>query len=58
MLRPSDAELDEIAALINAGKRVTLYCGAGCEGAERVIVAMAEKIKAPVASISRAKDFI
>jgi pyruvate dehydrogenase (quinone) len=58
VLRPSDAELDEIAALINAGNRVTLYCGSGCEGAEQQIVALAEKIKAPVAHTSRAKDFI
>ncbi|WP_458070619.1 thiamine pyrophosphate-dependent enzyme [Rhodanobacter sp. BL-MT-08] len=58
VLRPSDAELDEIAAVINAGKRVTLYCGSGCEGAEQEIVALAEKIKAPVAHTSRAKDFI
>lgn len=58
MLRPSDRELAQMAALINAGKRVTLYCGSGCEGAQREIVALAEKIKAPVAHTSRAKDFI
>jgi pyruvate dehydrogenase (quinone) len=58
VLRPSDAELDEIAAVLNAGKRITLYCGSGCEGAEREIVALAAKIKAPVAHTSRAKDFI
>lgn len=58
VLRPSDAELDAIAQRLNAGKRVTLYCGSGCEGAEKEIVALAEKIKAPVAHTSRAKDFI
>lgn len=57
-LRPSDTELAQMAALINAGKRVTLYCGSGCEGAGHEIVALAEKIKAPVAHTSRAKDFI
>lgn len=58
LLRPSDAELAAMAAMINEGKRVTLYCGSGCEGAEREIIALAEKIKAPVAHTSRAKDFI
>ena len=58
VLRPSDTELDAIAAILNAGKRVTLYCGSGCEGAEQEIVALAERIKAPVAHTSRAKDFI
>lgn len=58
VLRPSDEELDAIAQRINAGKRVTLYCGSGCEGAEKEIVALAAKIQAPVAHTSRAKDFI
>lgn len=58
VLRPSDDELDAIAQRLNAGKRVTLYCGSGCEGAEKEIIALAEKIKAPVAHTSRAKDFI
>ncbi|TAL82682.1 MAG: ubiquinone-dependent pyruvate dehydrogenase [Rhodanobacter sp.] len=58
VLRPSDVELSTMARMINAGKRVTLYAGSGCEGAEREIVALAKKIKAPVAHTSRAKDFI
>lgn len=58
VLRPSDAELDAVAAMLNAGKRVTLYCGSGCEGAEKQVVALAERLQAPVAHTSRAKDFI
>ena len=58
VLRPSDAELDAIAARLNAGKRVVLYCGSGCEGAGREVVALAERLKAPVAHTSRAKDFL
>lgn len=58
VLRPSDDELQAMAALINEGKRVTLYCGSGCEGAETEILALADHIKAPVAHTSRAKDFI
>ncbi|MGC1548344.1 MAG: thiamine pyrophosphate-dependent enzyme [Rhodanobacter sp.] len=58
VLRPSDSELDAVAALLNAGKRVTLYCGSGCEGAEQEVIALAEKLQAPVAHTSRAKDFI
>ncbi|KZV14805.1 acetolactate synthase 1, chloroplastic-like [Dorcoceras hygrometricum] len=58
LLRPSDAELDAIAERLNASKRTVLYCGSGCEGAEREVVALADKLKAPVAHTSRAKDFI
>lgn len=57
-LLPSERELAAMAALINDGKRITIYGGSGCEGAEAEIIALAEKIKAPVAHTSRAKDFI
>ncbi|MEW9571646.1 thiamine pyrophosphate-dependent enzyme [Rhodanobacter sp. Si-c] len=58
LLRPSDAELDAIAARLNASKRIVLYCGSGCEDAGPEVVALADKLKAPVAHTSRAKDFI
>lgn len=58
VLRPSDAELDSIAAIINAGKRVAIYGGSGCQAAHDEIVALADRLKAPVAHTSRAKDFL
>ena len=58
LLRPSDAELDAIAERLNASKRIVLYCGSGCEGAGSEVVALADKLQAPVAHTSRAKDFI
>ncbi|PYE87834.1 thiamine pyrophosphate-dependent enzyme [Phyllobacterium leguminum] len=58
VIRPSNAELQAAADLINAGKGVAIYAGAGCEGAGPLVVALADKIKAPVAHTSRAKDFI
>lgn len=58
ILRPSDAELQAAADIINAGERVTIYAGAGCENAGSLVVELADQIKAPVAHTSRAKDFI
>lgn len=58
VIRPSDAELDEIAALLNAGSRVTVYGGSGCEDAHAEILALAGILKSPVAHTSRAKDFL
>jgi pyruvate dehydrogenase (quinone) len=58
LLRPSDAELDQIAWILNEGKNVAIYGGSGCQGAHDEIVALAEKLKAPVAHTSRAKDFL
>src|SRR5476649_1478895 len=33
VVRPSDGELADIAALLNTGGKVTIYGGSGCEGA-------------------------
>ncbi|MGI4855550.1 MAG: thiamine pyrophosphate-dependent enzyme [Janthinobacterium lividum] len=56
--RPSDGELDRIAAVLNSGKKIAIYGGSGCEGVHDGIVALAERLKAPFAHTSRAKDFV
>ncbi|MHB8284798.1 MAG: thiamine pyrophosphate-dependent enzyme [Caulobacteraceae bacterium] len=55
---PNDAELDRIAAAINAGGRVAIYAGAGCANAHDEVVVLAQRLKAPVARTTRAKDFL
>jgi pyruvate dehydrogenase (quinone) len=57
-VRPSDADLDEIAAILNKPERITIYAGAGCAGAHDEVVATAARLKAPVAHTSRGKDFL
>ena len=58
IVRPSDAELDEIAALLNESEAITIYAGAGCAGAHDEVVATAARLKAPMAHTSRGKDFV
>jgi pyruvate dehydrogenase (quinone) len=58
VIRPSDAELDRIADALNKGKRIAVYGGSGCSGAHDLVVALAGKLRAPVAHTSRAKDFL
>jgi pyruvate dehydrogenase (quinone) len=58
VIRPSDAELDRVAAALNAGKNITIYGGSGCALAHDQVVTLAERLKAPVAHTSRAKDFL
>jgi pyruvate dehydrogenase (quinone) len=58
LIRPSDAELDAIAAILNKGETITVYAGAGCEGAHDEVVATAARLKAPLAHTSRGKDFV
>ena len=55
---PSSGELKAAADLINEGKRIAIYGGSGCEDANRQVVALANKLKAPIAHTSRAKDFL
>src|SRR5271169_7024603 len=58
LVRPTDADLDEIAAILNEGEAVTIFAGAGCEGAHDEVVAAASRVKAPMAHTSRGKDFL
>jgi pyruvate dehydrogenase (quinone) len=56
--RPDDTDLDRIAGVLNSGKRIAIYGGSGCQHAHDQVVALANRLKAPVAHTSRAKDFL
>jgi pyruvate dehydrogenase (quinone) len=58
LIRPSDADLDEIAAILNKSEAITIYAGAGCAGAHDEVVAVAARLKAPIVHTSRGKDFL
>ncbi|MEE2740705.1 MAG: thiamine pyrophosphate-dependent enzyme [Pseudomonadota bacterium] len=58
VIRPTDIDLDRIAARLNEGKKIAIYGGSGCEGAHDQLVALASTLQAPVAHTSRAKDFL
>jgi pyruvate dehydrogenase (quinone) len=58
VIRPSDADLQRVAQMLAAGNRVAIYAGSGCRGAHDEIVALAGKLKAPIAHTTRAKDAI
>ncbi|HUO23511.1 MAG TPA: thiamine pyrophosphate-dependent enzyme [Caulobacteraceae bacterium] len=58
VVRPSDAELARIAEAINGGKRVAIYGGAGCQHGRQQVLELAEKLCAPIARTSKAKDFL
>jgi pyruvate dehydrogenase (quinone) len=58
VIRPSDADLQRVAQMLSDGTRVAIYAGSGCRHAHDEVVAIAEKLKAPVAHTTRAKDSI
>jgi len=58
VVRPDDTEIDRLAALLNGGSRVTFFCGAGCAGAHGEVLALAQKLKAPIVHSLRGKEVI
>ena len=58
VVRPSDADLDALAKLLDDGDRITLMCGAGCAGAHAEVVALAAALKAPVVHSLRGKEHV
>jgi len=55
---PSEAELDEAARLLDGAKKVTILAGAGVEGAHDEVVALADRLAAPVVHALRGKEHI
>jgi pyruvate dehydrogenase (quinone) len=58
VMLPQPADLQELAELINSSTKVTLFCGIGCRHAHDEVVALAEKIKAPVGYSFRGKMYV
>ena len=58
LIRPADNDLARLADLLNSAGTVTLFCGTGCAGAQRDVMALAEKLKAPVGYSFRGKEWI
>lgn len=58
VVRPSDADLDALAELLNNGKKVTMMCGAGCAGAHGAVVDLARTLNAPIVHSLRGKEHV
>jgi len=55
---PVARDLDRLAALLNQSSAVTLLCGSGCANAHDEVVALADKLGAPVVHALRGKQYI
>jgi pyruvate dehydrogenase (quinone) len=58
LTRPADADLARLADLVNRARKVTLFCGIGCAGAHDEVVALAQKLQAPVGYSFRGKEWV
>ncbi|QCP53231.1 ubiquinone-dependent pyruvate dehydrogenase [Trinickia violacea] len=55
---PDERSLDDLAALLDGSEAITLLCGSGCEGAHDEVVALADKLGAPVVHALRGKEHV
>jgi pyruvate dehydrogenase (quinone) len=55
IVRPSEAELLQLAELLNSHQKVTIYCGLGAAEAHDELIELAGKLNAPVAYSYKAK---
>ena len=56
--RPPDADLDQLAHLLDSGKKITLFCGRGCAGSHAQLMQLAEVLKSPIVHALGGKEHV
>jgi pyruvate dehydrogenase (quinone) len=57
-ITPNSDELNQMAAILNAGKKITLLCGHGCAGAHAELLQLCETLKSPMVHALRGKEHV
>ncbi|GJG89337.1 pyruvate dehydrogenase [Gemmatimonadetes bacterium T265] len=57
-MTPPETALRTAASLLNGARRVTILAGAGCAGAHAELLAIAERLQAPIVHALRGKEFV
>jgi pyruvate dehydrogenase (quinone) len=57
-IRPTDIDLDRLAQIINSARRPVIFGGEGCRGARDQVLALSQKLNAPVGFSYRGKDIL
>jgi len=58
VVMPERSDLDRLAALLSGERRVTILCGSGCAGAHDELLALGERLKAPMMHALRGKEHV
>jgi pyruvate dehydrogenase (quinone) len=58
VFRPADADIDKLAAMIEAADRVAIFGGDGCRDARDEVLELASRLKAPVGYSFRGKQWL
>ncbi len=55
---PAYQDLERLAKLLNDDGRVTILCGSGCKGAHEQLLALGERLQAPMVHTMRGKEYV
>src|SRR5216683_533817 len=58
VVTPARQDLEKLAALLNSEARVTILCGSGCAGAHPELLALGERLQAPMVHALRGKEHV
>jgi pyruvate dehydrogenase (quinone) len=58
VLRPADADIEKLAAMIRDAKDVAIFGGDGCRDARDEVIALATKLKAPIGYSFKGKQWL
>jgi pyruvate dehydrogenase (quinone) len=55
---PADSEIDRLLEIVGGAEAVTILCGSGCAGQHDAVVALADRLGAPVVHALRGKEYV
>lgn len=55
---PAEPEIARLAQMLNDGGAVTMLCGSGCPGHHDAVIALADRLNAPVVHALRGKEYV
>jgi pyruvate dehydrogenase (quinone) len=55
---PNDGDLARLSDLLNRSNRITMLCGAGCAGVHDEVIALADRLGAPMVHALRGKEHV
>ena len=58
VFRPADADIDKLAGMIEAAKKVAIFGGDGCRDAREEVLQLAARLKAPIGYSFRGKQWL
>ncbi len=55
---PNATELNKMAAILNSSKKVTLFCGSGCNNSQQELMDLCNTLQAPMVHTVRGKEYL